>query len=1292
MARQDTITTLSADIALCLRRDQHALRRRLRKLRRDRVRDNAAWQSLSADIAASKAHCAQRRAALPVPSFPEELPVSARREELAEAIARHQVVIVCGETGSGKTTQLPKICLSLGRGVAGMIGHTQPRRIAARSVAARVAEELDTPVGQIVGYKVRFSDHTSPEAYIKVMTDGILLAETQHDRYLDHYDTLIIDEAHERSLNIDFLLGYLKQVLPKRPDLKLIITSATIDPQRFAKHFDDAPIVEVSGRTYPVEVRYRPLLAEDDDGRDRDLQQAILDAVDELGRIDRGDILVFLSGEREIRAAAEALRKHHPPHTEILPLYARLSAAEQNKVFQRHIGRRIVLATNVAETSLTVPGIRYVIDTGLARVSRYSHRAKVQRLPIEPVSQASANQRAGRCGRVSAGVCVRLYSEDDYVRRPPFTAPEIQRSNLAAVILQMEVLGLGNVGHFPFIDPPDPRLIKDGYQTLVELGAVDEARRLLPLGRDLARLPVDPRLGRMILAARQEQCLSDVLIIAAALAVQDPRERPLEAQQAADQKHGRFADQRSDFLAYLKLWEHYHEQARHLSNNKLRKYCRENFLSYVRMQDWRDVHSQLLGVLKPMGYRLNQQPADYAPIHRALLSGLLGNIGSKSEERDYLGARGSKFHIFPGSALFKKAPKWLVAAELVETTRLYARTVAKIEPEWVEQLATHLVKHHYFDPHWEKSRQAVMGYERVSLYGLPLIPRRKIHYGRIDPRLSRELFIRGALVAGEYDTRAPFFTHNRAAIRDVEELEHKARRRDILVDEQTLYEFYDARIPADLCDGRSFERWRKDVERDEPQRLLLTKEYLMQRRATEVSVEQFPDHLDLAGMQLPLSYHFEPGHPLDGVTVTVPLVLLNQLPPERLEWLVPGLLRDKIIALLKGLPKALRRNFVPAPNFADACLQAMTPDEGSLHEALARHLARMTGVTVPAEAWQEAALPPHLRMNVKVVATDGETVVAMGRDAARLRGEQGEQAAATFAQLPSSDFERDRVTAWDFGDLPEKVEFQRHGMRLSGYPALVEEDGGVALRLLDSPAKAETALRGGVRRLYMLQARERIKYLEKNLPGIQTMCLHYAGIGDCATLKADLLTAITHQAFLGDRPLPRSAAQFNANLAAGQARLIHIANELCAWVAETLALHHALAKRLKGALKPAWLKSLNDIQDQLRHLVYTGFVTATPYGQLPHLPRYLKAVELRLAKLEQHAGRDAPLLAQLLPLWQAYWQRAEKQRKLGIADAALEEYHWLLEELRVSLFAQELKTAVPVSVQRLQRQWAAIGG
>ena len=1296
----DQLKALAADIDGGMQADRHGLHRRLRALQHSTPHDGAALQALRADVEVSKQRRAQRRAALPVPSFPEQLPVSRRREELAAAIAGHQVVIVCGETGSGKTTQLPKICLSLERGVAGLIGHTQPRRIAARAVAGRIAEELNTPLGRAVGYKIRFGDHTGPDAYVKVMTDGILLAETQGDRYLDAYDTLIIDEAHERSLNIDFLLGYLKQLLPRRPDLKLIVTSATIDPQRFARHFGTAPVIEVSGRTYPVEIRYRPLRGEDEDDRDRDLQQAILAAVDELGRLEPGDILIFLSGEREIRDTAEALRKHHPPHTEILPLYARLSAAEQNRIFQAHSGRRIVLATNVAETSLTVPGIRYVIDAGTARIRRYSHRAKVQRLPVEPISQASANQRAGRCGRLSAGVCIRLYSEEDYLKRAAFTLPEIQRSNLAAVILQMEVLSLGEVERFPFIDPPDARLIKDGYQTLLELGAVDEARRLLPLGRELARLPLDPRLARMILAARREQCLAEVLIIAAALSVQEPRERPLDAQQAADQRHARFNDPRSDFLAYLKLWEHYHEQARHLSNNKLRKYCRDNFLSYLRLREWHEVHGQLLELAKQMGLRLNQQPGEYTAVHRALLAGLLGNLGLRGEDREYLGARGIKFHVFPGSALFKKPPKWLMAAELVETARLFGRTVAGIEPEWVEAVGAHLVKRHYFEPHWEKARAAVIGYERVTLYGLPLVAKRHVQYSRVDPKLSRELFIRHALVAGDYDSRAPFLVHNRGLIADIETLESKTRRRDILVDEDTLFRFYDEQLPAEVCDGRGFEHWRKEAERADPRRLFLTRDYLMRRGAGEVSAEQFPDHLEFAGARLPLNYHFEPGHPLDGVTLTVPLAMLNQLKPQRLEWLVPGLLRDKIIALLKSLPKHLRRNFVPAPNFADALLQAIDADacrqtrpspggkagsEGGLYDALAHHLQRMTGVAVPLEAWQPDQLPPHLRMNIKVIANDGHEV-AVGRDLASLQGEQGERAAQTFAALPGGDIERARVTAWDFGTLPEQVEFSRNGMRLLGYPALVAEGDHVALRLLESAVKAEAAMHGGLRRLYALQARERVRYLERNLPGIQAMCLHFAVVGDCATLRADLVEAILEQAFIGGRPLPRSGADFNRNQELGTAQLQAVANEICGWVAEALAYYQVVSRRLKQANRPAWLKSVSDIRGQLALLIRPGFVTATPYDRLRHLSRYLKAVELRLAKLEQQPARDQSLLAQIAPLWQAYLARAEPP---GL-DPTLNEFRWLLEELRVSLFAQELKTAVPVSVKRLERQWAAI--
>ncbi len=1283
---------MAAAISACMLRDQHRLRRRLRALTAELQSGKAApraLDALAAQIDASRARCEQRRARVPVPDFPEELPVSQMRADIARAITENQVVIICGETGSGKTTQLPKICLSLGRGVAGLIGHTQPRRIAARTLAARIAEELRTPMGQVAGYQVRFSDQVGEDAYIKVMTDGILLAEIQSDRYLTRYDTLIIDEAHERSLNIDFLLGYLKQLLPKRPDLKLIITSATIDPERFAKHFGNAPIVEVSGRTYPVELRYRPLLAEDEDGRDRDQQRAILEAVDELARHGPGDVLIFLSGEREIRETAEALRKHHPPHTEILPLYARLSAQEQNRVFQPRGARRIVLATNVAETSLTVPGIKYVIDPGLVRISRYSHRAKVQRLPIEPVSQASANQRAGRCGRVSAGVCIRLYSEEDYQRRPLFTDPEILRTNLAAVILQMTALGFGDVARFPFIDPPDSRQINAAYQILVELGAVDERRALTAIGRDLARLPLDPRLGRMLLAAREQQCLAEMLIIVSALAVPDARERPLDKQQAADAKHTRYADEHSDFIGYLKLWEHYHEQARHLSKNQLRKYCRDNFLSYVRLRDWHDIHGQLLGAVKEMGARLNVEPVDHDAIHRALLAGLLGHLGMKTETAEYLGARGIKFHIFPGSALFKKPPKWLMAAELAETARLYARGVARIEPEWVEKIAAHLVKRHYAEPRWEKKAAAVMANERVTLYGLPIVMQRKVQYGRINPVEAREIFIRQALVEAEYETRAPFFAHNQALIHDVEALEHKVRRHDILVDPELLYAFYEERIPADICDGRGFERWRKETEAQTPRALFLSKDYLMRRQAAEVTQEKFPDHLLFNGVRLNLSYHFEPGHERDGVTLSVPLALLNQLRAERFEWLVPGLLRDKIIAMIKALPKPLRRNFVPAPNFADACMQAITPGEGGLREALSQQLKRMTGVETPADAWQVEALPPHLRMNFKVVAVDGRAV-ATGRDLLQLQQAQGERAAASFARLPTTDFEREAITVWDFGELPERLEFEREGMQLIGYPALVAEAGGVALRLLDEPDKARAATCAGVCQLFIMQLRERYKFLEKNLPGIQTLCLHFAAVGTCAALKEDILTAIVRRAFLGDAAPPRTAEDFERRCEAGAARLMEVANELCVWLAEALAAYHALAKRLKGALKPAWLKSLNDIQSQLRHLIYPGFVSATPYERLRDLSRYLKAVDARLSKLEQQPGRDAPLLAQIAPLWQAYLARRETRGARTDADPALEEFRWLLEELRVSLFAQELKTAQPVSAQKLAKRWAEI--
>ncbi len=1274
--------TLSSLIDKCLLIDRHRLRQSLRRLRQG---DRAGLEKLTLEIEASCQKLMQRRRNLPTPTYPEELPVSERRQEILEAIQNNQVVILAGETGSGKTTQLPKICLEAGRGISGLIGHTQPRRIAARSVATRIASELQSELGHAVGYKVRFSDRTRPESYIKLMTDGILLAESQNDRFLNQYDTLIIDEAHERSLNIDFLLGYLKQLLPKRPDLKLIITSATIDTERFAKHFDDAPVIEVSGRTYPVEVRYHPLLAQDEDAQDRDLQQAICDAVDELARVGLGDVLIFLPGEREIRETAESLRKHHPPHTEILPLYARLSASEQNRIFQSHRGRRIVLSTNVAETSLTVPGIRYVIDSGLARLSRYSHRTKVQRLPIERISQASANQRAGRCGRVGPGVCIRLYSEEEYVNRAEFTDPEIKRSNLAAVILQMKSLRLGDIEAFPFVEAPEQKMIGDGYKLLEELGAVDGQRRLTNTGKQLARLPLDPRVARMVLAAKDEQCLTEVLIIASALSVQEPRERPHDKQQLADERHKAFSDERSDFLAYVNIWRSYHDQAKHLSNNKLRRWCRDNFISYLRMREWHDVHVQLKSLVSELGWRPNQQPAEYDGIHRALLAGLLGNVANKSEKQEYTGARGIKLNIFPGSALFKKAPKWIIAAELVETTRMYARTVAQIEPEWIEKVAGDLCKRSFFEPHWEKKPAAVMAYERLTLYGLVVNPRRKIHYGRINPHEARELFIRGALVEGDLQTRAGFFEHNQTLIAEVEALEAKSRRRDVLVDEQVLFDFYDKRIADDIYDGRRFDKWRKLAEQKQPQLLYLMREDLMQHEAGEITEAQFPDSLEIDGMSLQLSYHFEPGHIEDGVTLTVPLPALNLLRPARFEWLVPGLLHEKVCQLLKSLPKTLRRNFVPVPNFADACLQVMAASDASLLEALQQQLFKMSGIKVSSTDWELGRLTLHMLMNFKIVDEQGQ-VLAMGRDLMRLQRDLKQEAQQSFAAVPVWDGERENIHTWDFDELPRQIEFERNGVQMRGYPALIDNKESVAISLLDTPEQAERETQLALRRLIMFAIPDKIKYLHKNLPGLKQMCLYYAPLGKCEQLQADLIAAIIDQAFLSEPDLPRDKQAFERCLQNGNQRMINIANDLCDSVGRTLSEHHELQKKLKGSLSPIRLQAMADIKEQFSSLIYAGFIQQTPIEWLCEYPRYLKAINLRLEKLAGALERDQGNIIVIKPLWQAYLDRREKHQQQGIIDPELEKFRWMIEELRVSLFAQILGTKMPVSVERLRQQ------
>ncbi|MFZ1344405.1 ATP-dependent RNA helicase HrpA [Thiothrix eikelboomii] len=1271
--------------------DRFRLRRELQQL--ERKPDEARAQRLLEKIEASHQRRSLRMQNKPQPDYPDDLPVAQRREEIIKAIQEHQVVVICGETGSGKTTQLPKMCLDAGRGIDGLIGHTQPRRIAARSVADRIAEELKTQLGQQVGYKVRFTDRTHQDSYIKLMTDGILLAEIQQDRYLNDYDTLIIDEAHERSLNIDFLLGYLKWLLPKRRDLKIIITSATIDPQRFAEHFNGAPIIEVSGRTYPVELRYRPLV--DLEGEDeRDLTEAILDAVDELGAIGSGDILVFLPGEREIRETAEALRKHHPPSTEILPLYARLSAEEQHRVFEAHGRRRVVLATNVAETSLTVPGIRYVVDAGLARMSRYSWRAGVQRLPIEKVSQASANQRSGRCGRVAAGVAIRLYSEDDYNSRPLFTEPEILRTNLASVILQMETMQLGEIEKFPFVEAPDLRLIRDGYKLLFEIGAVDADFNLTQSGHTLAKLPVDPRLGKMLLTAEKEGALKEVLVIAAALAIQDPRERPMDKQQAADEKHARFKAENSDFLSLLALWDYFHQQRKALSKSQFRKLCLKEFLSWTRLQEWHDIHQQIRSTLLEVGIKENEKPAEYSGIHRSLLSGLLGNIGLKDEDLEYQGANGRKFFIFPGSNLRKKAPQWIMASELVETSKLYARTVAKIESEWIEEFGAHLLKRHYTEPHWEQNSANVAAFERTSLYGITVTPKRRVSYGRIDPVMSREIFIRHALVYGEYKTQAAFFRHNGELIAQIEELEAKGRRRDILADEKLLYDFFDPLIPANIVNGASFEKWRKQAESKNPKLLYLTRDYSMQRDAGHERSGQFPDSMAVQSMILPLRYHFEPNAEDDGVTVRLPLLALNQLSPIRFDYLVPGMLEEKLTAMIRALPKQIRKQFVPAPDYARACLEAIEPSETlALKEALGQQLLRMSGSRIETEAWEQIELPEHLLMRFEVVDDSG-VVVNAGRDLSALRNKVGQQAKAELIRQPTQHIERQGLTEWSFGDLPTTHLLEMGGMKLHTWPALYlasPQASTVDIKLFDNEAEAQRQHRLAVLRLFMLALPAEARDLPRQVPQMQQLCLHYAASGKCDELKDSMTRYAFRQAFVEFLDT-RQQASFSAAVQVGRKHIFVQAQALARMLAPALTAYHEIRKLLKGKLNPAWLETLNDVNDQLAHLIYPNFLDEIQPDELRHLPRYLKGIQRRLEKMLDAPTKDRALRVQVQPHWERYKQRLNKDRSQMDAKqtAALHEYRWMVEEFRISLFAQELGTAKPVSAKRLDKVWEEV--
>ena len=1214
--------------------------------------------------------------------FDPALPISARREEIRAAIEHHPIVIVCGETGSGKTTQLPKILLEMGRGEGRYIGHTQPRRIAARSVAARIAEELKVELGTLVGYKVRFTDKVGPRTAVKLMTDGILLAETQGDPELSAYDTIILDEAHERSLNIDFLLGYLKRLLPRRPDLKLVITSATIDAERFSQHFDRAPVIEVSGRLYPVEIRYRPVGGDAEDTTRDEEEQALGDAVEELFREGPGDVLVFLPGEREIRDAAAVLAKRNLKGAEVLPLFGRLSAAEQDRVFHPGGVRRVVLATNVAETSLTVPRIRYVVDTGQARVKRYSYRNKVEMLRVENISQAAAQQRAGRCGRVANGICIRLYGEDEFKARPAFTDPEVMRSSLAAVILRALALHLGKVEEFPFLDAPNSRAIADGYGLLAELGAVDDANALTDIGRELARLPLDPRVGRMLIAARAEGCLEQLLVIAAALSVQDPRERPLARQAAADERHAKFDDERSDFLALLKLWKLQGEQG-------LRRICRDNFLSYPRMREWRDVHAQLQTAIGELDWKPSsakaEKPEGYRAVHRALLAGLLGNIGMKEGEAPaqgaradpqsgaYTGARGIKFWVHPGSGT-KKPGKWIVAAELVETTRLYARTVASVEPQWLEDLGAHLLKRHRDNPHWEKLRAQVVALERGTLYGLPVYANRRVHFGPHDPELARQVFMRSALVEGELETRAPFFAHNRRLVAEIERLEHKSRRPDILVDDELIYAFYDARVPEGIHNGADFEKWRKDAEREDPKLLHLKREDLMRHEAAGITTENFPHELKLGANAFRLDYHFDPRSPRDGVTLTVPVALLNQVPAARCEWLVPGLLKEKVRALAKSIPQRLRHKLGPLEEFAESFAANVQPSDTPLAQALARHVRAELNLELPVDALRPDSAPPHLHMNFLVIDEHGRQL-AMGRNLAALKRELAEQTAAVL-QSEAPLAEGERRTGWTMGDLDEVMEIARGGQTLVGYPALVDagpgEEGGVTLQVFDAPEKARALHREGVRRLLAIAFKDRVRDLERTW-GRDVLL---------GPVKEDLVAASLDRAFLGES-LPMSQADFARRVEVGRSRFMLVAQEMARTASAILGAHAELQKKLAQAAK-AFPQAAEDLKQQLGRLLRAHWLAQTPWARLQHFPRYLKAAALRLEKLRADPARDARLAGELQPLLAA-WLRAPRP-----LNAELEQFGWLLEELRVSLFAQELKTPVSVSTKRLAKLWQSI--
>ncbi|BDR34247.1 ATP-dependent helicase [Photobacterium damselae subsp. damselae] len=1271
-------------------RDQFRLHRRLQgaaRIKNDQAK-HAVFDEIAADIAKSMSVVELRRTQRPTVTYPELLPVSQKKDDIAEAIKHNQVVIVAGETGSGKTTQLPKICLELGRGVKGMIGHTQPRRLAARSVASRIAEELECEMGSYVGYKVRFNDQVSDRSQIKLMTDGILLAEIQHDRYLNQYDTIIIDEAHERSLNIDFILGYLRELLPKRPDLKVIITSATIDPERFSKHFNNAPIIEVSGRTYPVDVRYRPIV-EDSDDTDRDQLEAIFDAVDELCDEGQGDILIFMNGEREIRDTADALEKRKLRDTEIVPLFARLSAGEQNRVFQPHTGRRIVLSTNVAETSLTVPGIKYVIDPGTARISRYSYRTKVQRLPIEPISQASANQRKGRCGRVQEGICIRLYSEEDFLSRPEFTDPEILRTNLASVILQMTAIGLGDIQAFPFVEAPDNRNIQDGVRLLEELGAInasakDPRKRLTSVGRQLARLPIDPRLARMVLEAPKNNALREVMIIASALSIQDPRERPMEKQQASDEKHRRFYDKESDFMTFVNLWDYVQEQQKALSGNQFRKQCKKDYLNYLRIREWQDIHFQVRQVVRELELRINDTEAGYDAVHMSLLSGLLSHIGMKDQEKnEYQGARNARFNIFPGSGIFKKQPKWVMVAELVETSRLWGRIAAKIQPEWVEPLAQHLLKRSYSEPHWEKKSAAVHAFEKVTLYGIPVVAKRKVNYGRIDPTISREIFIRSALVEGDWDTKHKFFQQNRKLLREVEELEHKSRRRDILIDDEQLFEFYDQRIDLSVVSGRHFDTWWKKASKENPELLNFEREMLFRNDASHVTDLDYPNFWHQGNLKLKLSYQFEPGEDNDGVTVHVPLAILNQVEPDGFDWQIPGLRHELVVALIKSLPKTLRRNFVPAPNYADAFLSRTKVMEAPLLDSMEKELKRITGVTILREDWNLDQIPDHLKITFRAVDHRNRKL-RENKDLYELKDSLKEKVQQTLSQVADDDIEQEGLKTWSFGTLPERYQQKRGGFEVRAYPAIVDNNDSVGIKLFETEEEQHRAMQQGQRRLILLNIPSPIKYLHDNLPNKSKLGLYFNPYGRVLDLIDDCIACGIDKLIEQKGGIVWQPEAFEALKDYVRAELGDTVVEIAKQVEEILTTAFNINKRLKGRVDLTMAFALSDIKAQLEGLIFKGFATECGWKRLPDILRYMRAIERRLEKLPIDPNKDRVHILKVESMVNEYKELLNKIPKGQPIPENVKEIRWMIEELRVSYFAQQLGTPYPISDKRIR--------